>query len=308
MAVSLVTGGAGFIGSHIVEALLKRGDEVRVFDNFTTGKRENLATVKGKVQVVEGDIRDRGEVVEAVKGVDIIFHQAAFISAPLSLEQPRDCFDINVQGTQNLLEAARDAGVGRVVLASSAAVYGDNQSIPLNENTPLRALSPYAASKQTNEIFADFYSRVYNLPVVALRYFNVYGPRQSPTSDYAAVIPIFIRNLLDGERPTVFGDGGQTRDFIYIEDVVRANLTAAEHPQAAGKIFNLCAGAGVSILGLLKILTEIYPNYLEPKFASARAGDLYHSVGAAELIESVIGFNAKTLLMDGLRKTMDWMA
>lgn len=308
MTISLVTGGAGFIGSHIVAALLERGDQVRVLDNFSTGKHDNLPTQTENLKVIEGDIRERADVAAAMKSVDLLFHQAAFVSVQLSLENPKDCFDVNVHATLHLLEAAREAGVSRVLLASSAAVYGDNSTMPLKESTPLRALSPYAASKQTNELFADFYTRVYNLPVTALRYFNVYGPRQSPASDYAAAIPIFIRNLLDGQQPTVYGDGNQTRDFIFIDDVVRANLAAAGHPQAAGRIFNVCAGAGVSILGLLKTLSELIPNAPEPDFVAARTGDIYHSVGAADLIEKVIGFKAKTALTDGLQKTMDWMA
>lgn len=307
MTESLVTGGAGFIGSHLVEALLSRGDGVRVLDDFSTGSRKNLAGLDQQIRVIEGDIRNIDEVETAAQGVDLIFHQAAFISVPLSLEQPRTCFDINTQGTINILEAARSAGVKKVVLASSAAVYGDNQDLPLKESTPCGSLSPYAASKQSNEVFADLYTRVYNLPVVSLRYFNVFGPRQSPHSDYAAAIPIFINNMLASEAATVFGDGGQTRDFIYIDDVVAANLLAAESPKADGKVFNVCTGEGVSILKLLDLLAEIFPDAEEPEYAPARPGDVYQSVGDARLIEKTIGFSTRTPLSDGLIKTVEWM-
>ncbi|MCH7664182.1 MAG: NAD-dependent epimerase/dehydratase family protein [Chloroflexi bacterium] len=307
MTVSLVTGGAGFIGSHIVAALVARGDKVRVLDDFSTGSRENLSSFYGQVNVIDADIRDQDAVMAAVKDVELIFHQAAFVSVPLSLQQPKVCFDVNVRGTQNLLEAARGAGVRKVVLASSAAVYGDSQRMPLQEDSPLRSLSPYAAAKQTNEVFADLYTRVYDLPVVALRYFNVFGPRQAPESDYAAVIPIFIRNLIDGERPVIYGDGTQTRDFVFIEDVVKANLAAAEHARTAGKNFNVCTGKAVSILELLQTLTEIFPDSPEPLFTEARRGDIHYSVGDAALLEDVTGFKPDTSLKDGLRITLEWM-
>ncbi len=235
MRISLVTGGAGFIGSHIVSALLARGDSVRVIDNFSTGKIENLSGLDGPLEIIEGDLRDISGVKEAIiSGVDYIFHQAAFVSVPQSMQEPEVCFDVNVKGTLNLLEVAREVGVKQVVLASSAAVYGESEVLPLKENVNLSVLSPYAASKQINEIYAGLYARSFGLPVVALRYFNVYGPRQSPDTDYAAAIPIFIRRLLDGSSPIIFGDGNQRRDFIFVEDVVRANLLAAEIPPCGG--------------------------------------------------------------------------
>lgn len=308
MPISLVTGGAGFIGSHIVEALVARGDKVRILDDFSTGAIENLSAVNGQVDVIDADIRDQDAVTAAVKDVELIFHQAAFVSVPLSLQQPEVCFDVNVRGTQNLLEAARGAGVRKVVLASSAAVYGDSQRMPLQEDSPLRSLSPYAAAKQTNEVFADLYTRVYDLPVVALRYFNVFGPRQAPDSDYAAVIPIFIRNLINGERPVIYGDGTQTRDFIYIEDVVNANLAVAKHTHSVGMHFNVCTGKAVSILNLLETLSELFPESPVPKFIEARRGDILHSVGDATLLEEVTGFKPLVSLKAGLQKTTEWMA
>ena len=236
----LVTGGAGFIGSHIVRALLVQGAAVRVLDNFSSGKRENLEELINSesgdhLEVVEGDVRDVSSVADSVRGVEVIFHEAAFVSVPESMERPQDCFDVNITGTSILFESARKAGVRRAVIASSAAVYGDSDALPLKEETCLRPLSPYAVSKRVDEMFAQLYTSSFGLEVVALRYFNVYGPRQRPNSMYAAAVPIFIRRLRDGKPITIFGDGGQTRDLIFVGDVVRANLMASEHPSAAGK-------------------------------------------------------------------------
>jgi UDP-glucose 4-epimerase len=230
-----------------------------VLDNFSTGKRENLLGLGGLLEVQEGDLRNPGQVAEAVKGIDFVFHQAAFVSVPLSMLDPKACFDVNVQGTLNMLEAARDGGVQGVVIASSAAVYGEPEVLPLTESTRLRPLSPYAASKLVNEVYAGMFTRAYGLPVVALRYFNVYGPHQSPKSDYAAAIPIFIRRLLDGQAPEVFGDGLQRRDFIYVSDIARANLLAASATQAAGEVLNICTGQETTLLDLLETLAKIIP-------------------------------------------------
>ncbi|MEA3351209.1 MAG: SDR family NAD(P)-dependent oxidoreductase [Chloroflexota bacterium] len=307
MKSSLVTGGAGFIGSHIVRKLLSRGDRVRVLDNFSTGKWENLAEVKDAVEIIAGDLRSPQEVEQAVRGVDFIFHQAAFVSVPLSVEKPGACFDINVRGTENLLETARKTGVKRVVLASSAAVYGESQNYPLRENGETMCLSPYAASKRINEIYADLYTRTSEMGVTALRYFNVYGPRQSPDSDYAAAIPIFARLLLDGKAPTVYGDGLQSRDFVFVGDVARANLTASESPQAPGAIFNICSGCELTLLDLLKTLREIVLNAPETQFAAPRPGDIYRSLGDPSLASRHLDFQARTNLIDGLTQTVDWM-
>src|SRR5512133_1427958 len=244
----LVTGGAGFIGSHIVRALLEQGDFVRVLDNFSTGKRENLAGLN--VEICEGDLRDTSKVAEAVQSIDYVFHEAAFVSVPQSMDDPLPCFEINQRGTEYLLEAARKAGVKRVVLASSAAVYGDLETMPLEEQFSLRPLSPYAVSKRVDELYAEMYTRSFGLDVVALRYFNVYGPRQRPDSMYAAAVPIFTRRLIDGKPITIYGDGGQTRDLVYVGDIVRANLVASEHPAAPGQVFNICSGDEIRIIDL----------------------------------------------------------
>lgn len=304
MKLSLVTGGAGFIGSHIVRALIDRGDSVRVYDNFSTGKRENLSGLDGSVEILEGDLRDRSRVFEATRGADYVFHQAAFVSVPQSMQEPEVCFDINVKGTLNVLEAAREASVKQVVLASSAAVYGESQDLPLKEDSALGALSPYAASKQVNEVYAGLYTRGYGLPVVALRYFNVYGPRQSPESDYAAAIPIFSRRLLDAKAPTIFGDGHQRRDFIYVADVARANLLAAENGQAEGKVFNICTGEEISILDLVETLSNIIPDSPAPEYGPPRPGDIYRSLGDPSRAEQVLGFQPEFSLHEGLLRTV----
>lgn len=308
----LVTGGAGFIGSHIARALQQQGAAVRVLDNFSTGRRENLAgpearSAAGSIEVIEADLRDQVNVAAALRGIDLVFHQAAFVSVPESMEKPQECLDINVTGSLNLLEAARKAGVQRVVIASSAAVYGDSTSLPLTEDTHLRPLSPYAVSKYVDELCADLYSRSFGLEVVALRYFNVYGPRQSLDSDYAAAVPIFIRRLLEGQAITIFGDGGQTRDLIYVGDVMRANLLAAERPGAAGHVFNVCTGRATSILDLVEVLRAIFPGAQPPVFGPMRAGDIYASVGQSTKAESLLGFRAETGLADGLKATVEWM-
>jgi UDP-glucose 4-epimerase len=303
----LVTGGAGFIGSHIVHTLLDQGAQVRVLDNFSTGKRENLMGLAGKLEVLEGDIRDQATVQQAVRDVDVIFHEAAFVSVPESMEKPQECFDVNVAATVSLFESARRAGVGRVVLASSAAVYGESEAWPLKESTPTQSLSPYAASKRTLEVYAQMYTQAFGLDVVALRYFNVYGPRQRPDSMYAAAVPIFVRRLLDGKPVTIFGDGGQTRDLINIRDVVRANLLAAEHPNAPGQVFNVCTGQETRLLDLLEVLFDLFPNVQEPVFADPRPGDIYRSIGSAEFIAQELGFKAEVSLEAGLKETVAWM-
>jgi nucleoside-diphosphate-sugar epimerase len=308
----LVTGGAGFIGSHIARALLELGISVRVLDNFSTGKRENIEELtrqfdRNQLEVLEGDVRDASRVGEAVRGVEFIFHEAAFVSVPQSMDEPQECFDVNLTGTSLLFDAARRAGVRRAVVASSAAVYGESEALPLVEETPLQPKSPYAVSKRVKEMYAELFTNSFNFEVTALRYFNVYGPRQRPDSMYAAAIPIFARRMLDGKPVTVFGDGGQTRDLINIHDVVRANLIAAEHPNAAGKVFNICTGIETRLTDLLDVLYELIPNVPKPEFAAPRAGDIYRSVGSPQKALDVMGFRAQVSLVDGLKETVEWM-
>ena len=301
----LVTGGAGFIGSHLVRALLEQGDFVRVLDNFSTGRRENVEGLK--VEVLEGDLRDSAKVAEAVNGIDFVFHEAAFVSVPQSMQDPLPCFEINQRGTEILLEAARQAGVKRVILASSAAVYGDLDIMPLEEHFPLHPLSPYAVSKRVDELYAEMYTRSFGLEVVALRYFNVYGPRQRPDSMYAAAVPIFARRLMDGKPVTIYGDGGQTRDLIYVGDIVRANLAASEHPNAPGQVFNICTGDETRIIDLIEVLMDLFPSAPAPQFAPPRSGDIYRSVGSPKKAADLLGFKPQASLPDGLKSVVDWM-
>ena len=301
----LITGGAGFIGSHIARGLLAQGADVRVLDNFSSGKRENLHGLE--IEVLEGDLRDASTIAQAVRGVNIIFHEAAFVSVPESMEKPQECFDVNITGTSILFDAARKAGVQRVVIASSAAVYGDSTAMPLVEDTPLKQLSPYAVSKRVDEMYAELFTNQFGLEVAALRYFNVYGPRQRPDSMYAAAVPIFIRRMLDNKPITVFGDGGQTRDLINVRDVVQANLLASQHPAAPGQIFNVCTGVETRLLDLLDILYEVFPDAPKHIHAEPRAGDIYRSIGTPKKIMDTLGFDPKISLAEGLREAVEEM-
>lgn len=301
----LVTGGAGFIGSHITRALLDQGAKVRIFDNFSSGKRENLKGLN--VEIIEGDLRDASRVAEAVQGINIIFHEAAFVSVPESMEKPQECLDVNVTGTSILFEAARKAGVQRAVIASSAAVYGDSTAMPLVEDTPLKQLSPYASSKRIDEKYAELYTNYFGFEVAALRYFNVYGPRQRPDSMYAAAVPIFIRRMLDNKPITIYGDGGQSRDLVNVKDVVQANLLASQHPKAPGQIFNVCTGVETRLLDLLDILYEIFPNAPRHVHAEPRAGDIYRSIGTPQKAMDVLGFKPSVTLADGVYEAVEEM-
>jgi UDP-glucose 4-epimerase len=308
----LVTGGAGFIGSHLAQALLEQGHQVNVLDNFSTGKRENIEELQQRfgsdqLKIVEGDVRHLSEVAQAVRGVDILFHEAAFVSVPQSMQEPQTCFDVNISGTSLLFDAARRAGVRRAVVASSAAVYGDSEALPLVEEIPLQPKSPYALSKRVDEMYAELFTGSFGFEVVALRYFNVYGPRQRPDSMYAAAVPIFARRLLDNKPVTIFGDGGQTRDLINVRDIVRANLIASEHPNAAGKIFNVCTGIETRLLDLLDVMYELLPDAPAHTFAAPRAGDIYRSVGSPQKAADVMEFRAEVSLLDGLKEVIDWM-
>lgn len=303
----LVTGGAGFIGSHLTEALVNRGDRVRVLDNFSSGDPNNLAKVENRIELIQGDLKNQADVLEAVQGIDIIFHEAAFVSVPESIKRPYDCFEVNVSGVIGLFEAARQASVSRMVIASSAAVYGSSMDFPLNEDAQTDCRSPYATSKRFNEELARLYTQIYQMQVVALRYFNVYGSRQSPTSMYAAAIPKFIAHLKQGRSPTVFGDGKQSRDFIHVADVVRANLLAAESDDAVGKAINVCSGAEINLLDLLDVLHSIIPNAPEPQFADTRLGDLPRSVGDPGFAKDLLNFEARVSLVDGLKQCVaEW--
>jgi len=306
MARYLVTGGAGFIGSHIAETLVRRGDEVRVLDNLSTGKMENLAGIAGKLEFTEGDIRDLETCRRAVEGVGTVFHEAALASVARSVEDPLLANAINVTGTLNLLVAARAAGVGSFVLASSSAVYGDDPTMPKVEGREGRPLSPYGASKLFDEKYAQAFHILHGMNTVSLRYFNVFGPRQDPFSEYSAVIPLFVTKILRGERPTIFGDGEQSRDFIFVEDVVRANLAAAGSTAAAGEAFNVACGTGTTVNGLLAAVNAVLGARVEARYAPPRPGDILHSTADVSKARRLTGFASGRSFLDGLRATVDW--
>lgn len=307
MPTALITGGAGFIGSHLCEQLVWDGYSVRVLDNFTSGRKENLAGCLQEIEFIQGDIRDPQAVLKSVQGVEFIFHLAAQISVVESMKDPAGCFDVNVNGTNLLLQTAAEYGVKKVVISSSAAVYGNQDQLPIAEINPLFPLSPYAASKQIDEILAGLYSRSYHLPVICLRYFNVFGPRQNPNSPYAAAIPIFIRRLLDGKAPVIYGDGGQTRDFIFVTDVARANILAAKSNLDGGVIMNICTGKQVSILDLVMELQRLISGPPTIQNLSARIGDIYHSYGNPRKAMDLISFTPEVDFIEGLTRTIEWM-
>jgi nucleoside-diphosphate-sugar epimerase len=299
MALYLVTGGAGFIGSHIVEALVSRSDTVRVLDNFSTGRRANLKQLRG-IDLIEGDIRDAELVRSAIRGVDYVIHEAALVSVTQSMAEPELCHAVNVTGTLNVLEAARECGVRRVILASSCAVYGDNDELPLSETSTTKPMSPYAASKLIGEIYSQTFQRVYRTPTVCLRYFNIYGSRQDPNGEYAAVIPKFAQRLKSGQAPIIYGDGHQTRDFVHVSDVVRANLLACESEAAIGQVFNIATGRGISLLELVDTLNQLLGTSIQPMLDAPRAGDIRRSWGDAGRLAAAIDFRPAVSLAEGL--------
>jgi nucleoside-diphosphate-sugar epimerase len=302
MSLYLVTGGAGFIGSHIVEELVRRGERVRVLDNLSTGRRENLAQVSSRIEMIEGDIRDADSTRRAMDGVDYALHEAAIVSVPQSMDDPVTTHDVNVTGTLNVMMAAREARVKRVVLASSCAVYGDNDSLPLNEAEKPRLLSPYAASKLTGELYSETFLAAYGLPTVALRYFNTFGSRQNPKGDYAAVIPRFMTRMRTGQPPVIYGDGEQTRDFVHVSDVVRANLLVCERPEAVGQVLNVASAQRTSLLELVRTLNDLLSTRLTPEFQRERPGDIRHSAGDGAKMAAVLGFRVETPLSAGLSR------
>jgi nucleoside-diphosphate-sugar epimerase len=306
MATFLVTGGAGFIGSHIAETLVRRGDQVRVLDNLMTGKKENLAPFIDRVEFIEGDIRDLDICRRAVRGADHVLHQAALASVPGSIADPLLTNAINVTGTLNLLLAARDAGVRSFVLASTSAVYGDDPTLPKTEGAEGTPLSPYAVSKFVDEKYAQAFHALHGMKTTALRYFNVFGPRQDPQSQYAAVIPLFITKVLRRESPVIYGDGEQSRDFIFVKSVVQANIMAAESPAAGGEVLNIACGAGLTVNALLAAVNGILGTSVRPVFAPARPGDIKHSVADVRKARRVLGFEPEASLDASLRETITW--
>jgi nucleoside-diphosphate-sugar epimerase len=302
----LVTGGAGFIGSHLVERLVGDGHSVRVLDDFSAGKEENLAPLADKIEILRGDIREIEVVRDAVKDIEVVFHEAALGSVPRSVADPQSTHDVNITGTLNVLLAARDAGARRVVFASSSSVYGETLELPKHEAMMPQPLSPYALSKLTGEYYLSVFKQVYDFEAVALRYFNIFGPQQDPNSDYAAVMPKFATALLNGERPIIYGDGLQSRDFTYVENVVEANLLASEAEGIAGQAFNVACGGRYTLLDLLSEMKKILGSDLEPIHESPRAGDVRDSQASIKAAEEGFGYRVTVGFEEGLRRTVEW--
>jgi nucleoside-diphosphate-sugar epimerase len=302
----LVTGGAGFIGSHLVERLVSDGHAVRVLDDFSAGKEENLAPFLSRIEVVRGDIRDVDTVKTAMRDIEIVFHEAALGSVPRSVADPQTTHDVNITGTLNILLAARDAKVRRVVYASSSSVYGETPELPKHEKMTPQPLSPYALSKLTGEHYISVFKQVYGFEAVALRYFNIFGPRQDPNSHYAAVMPKFATALLSGERPIIFGDGLQSRDFTYVENVVEANLRASLAEDIAGRAFNVACGGRYTLLELLTKMKEFLNSDIEPIHESPRAGDVRDSQASIDAARVGFDYQIKVGFEEGLRRTVEW--
>ncbi|MGA1841911.1 MAG: SDR family oxidoreductase [bacterium] len=306
MAHYLVTGGAGFIGSNIVEALIEKGERVRVVDNFSTGKIENIAPFMEKIEFMEADILDMKAMNDACKGIDYVLHQAALPSVPRSVTDPISSNSTNVDGTVNILWAAKEAGVKRVVYASSSSAYGNTPILPKKEDMPADPLSPYAISKYAGELYAKIFYQIYGLSTVSLRYFNVFGPRQDPGSQYAAVIPKFINSLIIGIPPVIFGDGEQSRDFTFVKNVVQANILAAHAEEASGHVFNIACGERITLNQLVKKLQGILNSPLDPIYTDPRPGDVKHSLADISKAEGILNYKPIYNTEDGLRETVKW--
>jgi len=304
---ALVTGGAGFIGSHLADRLLADGWEVRVLDDFSSGREDNLAEAGRRVEILKGDVRDADLLATALAGVEVAFHQAAVPSVPRSIAEPLRTHDVNVNGTLNLLEQARNAGVRRVVYAASSSAYGNTPTLPKIETMPATPMSPYALQKYVGEVYCRLYAELYGLETVALRYFNIFGPRQNPDSEYAAVIPRFLRACLLGERPRIYGDGEQTRDFTFVADAVSANVLAADAPRASRRVMNVGGGGRTSLNALLAAIREVTNSTLEAIHEPGRAGDVRDSLASLDRARDLIGYAPQVDLREGLRRTLESM-
>ena len=307
MAKFLVTGGAGFIGSNIVRELLSKGESVRVLDNYSTGKRENLFPFKGNpnFEIFEGDLRSFHIVRDAVKGVDYVLHQGALPSVPRSVKDPITSNDVNINGTLNILEASKEFDVKRVVFASSSSVYGNNETLPKVETMPVAPLSPYALTKYAGERYCQIYFHLYGLETVCLRYFNVFGPNQDPTSQYSAVIPKFIKMIKEGVRPIIYGDGSQSRDFTYVTNNVEANILACTVPGIGGETFNIACGERFTLIDLVDAINLLTGMNVEPIFNDCRPGDVKHSLAGIEKAKQFLGFSPNLTFMEGLKTLVD---
>jgi nucleoside-diphosphate-sugar epimerase len=306
MSLFLVTGGAGFIGSHLTEGLLKRGKKVRVLDNFSTGKRKNLEHLLDKIELIEGDIRDPEVCKKAVDGAEVVYHEAAVPSVPKSVADPVTSHEANVDGIFNMLMASRDAKVKRFVFAASSSAYGDTEISPKYEGIFPQPKSPYAVNKLLGEFYCKCFYDCYGLETLALRYFNVFGPRQDPASQYAAAIPAFVTSILEDRSPTVYGTGEQSRDFTFIENVIEANLLAAAAPETHGEVVNIACGESVTVNGIIKRINDLLGKNVPSKFEPERAGDVMHSLADISRARAVIGYEPKILFDQGLQIAIDW--
>lgn len=306
MTSYLVTGGAGFIGSHLTSRLVQDGHQVRVLDNLCTGSLKNLEHIDGRFEFIEGDLCDRDAVAYAVTGMEIVFHEAALASVPRSVERPLDTHAACVTGTIHLLEAARGAGVRRIVYAGSSSAYGNQKTMPKHEAQVPQVLSPYAAAKLAAELYCEAFASTYGLETVRLRYFNVFGPRQDPNSPYSAVIPRFVAALLKGEQPVIYGDGSQSRDFTFVENVVLANLLAASSPGVSGRVYNAACGETLDLMTLLRLICDRLDAAFDPQFAPARAGDVQHSWADISAARRDLGYSPQVSVREGLAITVDW--
>lgn len=310
MADCVVTGGAGFIGSNLVRGLLQRGHRVTVIDNLSTGKRSNLEAVADDIHFIVADVQDRDKMASLLKGAEWVFHQAALGSVPRSIADPYTSHDSNVNGTLSILLAARDGGAKRVVYASSSSAYGDTVALPKREDMPASPLSPYAVTKYVGELYGGVFHRIYQLPTVSLRYFNVFGPRQDPASQYAAVIPRFITAISKGEPPLIYGDGEQSRDFTFVENVVAANIAAAEAPaeRAGGQVFNIGCGERFTLNTLVQEIAAITGKKAEPQYQPSRPGDVRHSLADIQRAREILHYEPTIRLHEGLQKTVEWLS
>jgi UDP-glucose 4-epimerase len=304
----LVTGGAGFIGSNIVSELLKQGQQVVVLDNFATGKRENILPLmkNANLTMIEGDLRSFHIVRSAVKGVDYILHQGALPSVPRSINDPITSNDVNILGMLNILEAAKEFGVKRVITASSSSIYGNSETLPKVESMPVNPLSPYALTKYAQERYCQIFSQIYGLETVALRYFNVFGPNQDPTSQYSAVIPKFIKLIMADKEPVIYGDGSQSRDFTFVENNVWANIQACTAPKAAGQVINIACGERYTLIDLVHMINEILGKNIEPKFEKDRAGDVKHSLAGIDKAKDLLNYKVRVDFREGLQRTVEF--
>jgi len=306
MAVYVVTGGGGFIGSHIIENLVRQRNTVKVIDNFSTGKRENIDAFKNDVEIIDADLAETKNLAQFLKGADYVIHQAAIPSVPKSILDPLKSHNANVNGTLNLLLACRDAGVKRFVYASSSSLYGDSPTLPKHESMMPNPLSPYGAQKLFAEMYCQVFTKAYGLETVSLRYFNVFGPRQDSTSQYSGVLALFIPAVLQGRRPTIYGDGLQSRDFTYVQNVVEANLLACKVPGVAGQVFNVACGDRITVNSMLHQINKIVGVDISPIYAEPRSGDIKHSQADITRAREHLGYEPKVSFEEGLRATVEW--